>query len=75
MLESVRKYSFKTNLIATVAGAVASCVAVQYLATRANLENEEGDGGKWKALGIVAAAYAVGTFVDWASRRVIEPKA
>ena len=75
MLESVRKYSFKTNLIATVAGAVASCVAVQYLATHANLENEEGAGGKWKALGVVAAAYAVGTFVDWASRRVIEPKA
>jgi lipoprotein len=75
MLEQVRKYSFKTNLIATVAGAVASCVAVQYLASRADLENEEGDHGKWKALGIVAAAYAAGTFVDWASRRVIEPKA
>ena len=75
MLESVRKYSFKTNLIATVAGAVASCVAVQYLASRADLENEDSDRGKWKALGIVAAADAAGTFVDWASRRVIEPKA
>ena len=74
MLESVRKYSFKTNLIATVAGAVASCVAVQYLATRADLE-EEDTNGKWKALGIAAASYAAGTFVDWASRRVIEPKA
>ena len=75
MLESVRKYSFKTNLIATIAGAVASCAVVQYLATRANLEEEDTPNGKWKALGIVAAAYAAGTFVDWASRRVIEPKA
>lgn len=74
MLESVRKYSFKTNLIATVAGAVVSCAAVQYLAMCVHLD-EEDKHGTWKAFGIVAAAYAAGTLVEWAARRTVETKA